>query len=69
MSISDAYVRVTCDKCDYDETEVELTALAMRESYDMRNVRKQLTRDGWKVDGDSTICPECCAEDEEGGTG
>ena len=61
--ISDAYVRVECDRmltgdCDYSE-EVELTALAVRESYDMRNVRPKLAREGWFVDGVFTICPEC----------
>lgn len=66
MSLSDAYVRAACDKCGYEE-EVELTALAMHGSYDMRNVNAALRRDRWTADGDRHICPECVenALDEE----
>lgn len=60
--ISDAYCRVTCDRCHYEE-EVELTALAQRESYDMRNVRRELERNNWRVDGDETICEDCVAQE------
>lgn len=58
--ISDAIVIATCDCCEA-EHEVTLTALAQRESYDMRNVRPHLRRLGWKVDdeGDNALCPDC----------
>lgn len=63
---SDAYIRVSCDKCedpDMDE-EVELTALACG-GYDERNVDASLKRNGWKKDGERDICPNCAEDGEE----
>lgn len=56
---SDAYVRVTCDKCHDYEEEIHLTALAKPGAYDERNVESDLKREGWKVLGAMDICPNC----------
>ena len=62
--ISDAFVFATCDKCGY-ETTIPLTALAMRNSYDTRNVRSELEHDGWRVDEDLDHCIcDTCVEEE-----
>lgn len=58
MARSDAYITVTCDKCD-DETEIQLAALAHQGSWDERDVDKRLKRYGWKKDGDQDICRDC----------
>jgi len=60
--ISDAYVTVTCDECGADE-DIELTALALHNAYDMRNVRPELARLGWAERDGKDICPGC-VEDE-----
>jgi hypothetical protein len=67
MSVSDAYARAYCDKCDYSE-EVDLTALARRNEYDMRNVAGDLRQNGWTVSDDFTvtICDSCTEEATEG---
>lgn len=65
MSLSDAYVRVSCDcreghrfGCDVEE-EVHLTAVAQR-GYDERNVAATLAALGWVVTDDGRhICPDC----------
>jgi hypothetical protein len=56
--ISDAFVYVNCDACDWRE-EIELTALAGRGGYDTRNVVPKLKKSGWQIDGDDCYCPEC----------
>ena len=56
---SDAYIRVTCDKCGNEE-EVELTALA-RNSYDERDVDAKLKRLGWCVTDAGDYCGADCA--------
>ncbi len=63
--ISDAYVRVECDEggCTEQE-EIQLTALMVRASWDERNVKSELERLGWVIDGDVTTC-ELHHEDEE----
>ena len=64
MSIGDAFVTVECDKCGYTE-EVRLSALAMHNSWDERNVRPHLLRDGWVLtDEDGAVCPDCSEEEE-----
>lgn len=68
MSISDAFVRIFCDKCD-DSEEIELTSTAGRGCYDMRNVEKQVERLGFvKVEGDRDrehLCETCAEEAKE----
>ena len=54
--ISDAYVEVTCDECSEFEQH-QLTATGR--GYDDRNLERQLEREGWEVNGDETICPDC----------
>jgi hypothetical protein len=69
MSLSDAYVRVVCDS-DYHcptEDEIELTALAGRGQYDMRNVASRLERDQWVTKGDRHYCADCWREMQEAG--
>lgn len=59
MSISDAFVYVSCDDCGAGE-EVELTPLAGR-GWDDRNVAKYLLRTGWGVNEDegTYYCQDC----------
>jgi len=62
--ISDAYVRVECDQGGCVEfTEIQLTSLA-RGAYDKRNVKRELERMGWVVDGDVMTCEIHQEEDE-----
>ena len=62
MARSDAYITVTCDKCDESES-VELTSLAGKGCWDERNVDDWLTKHGWKIADDEDLC-EMCNEDE-----
>mgnify|MGYP003443977223 FL=1 len=62
MARSDAYINVTCDKCEYLE-EVELTAIACK-GWDERNVKAVLKNHGWLCDDDQEIC-ESCREDDK----
>jgi len=57
MSVSDAYVEVTCDGCHAIEV-VQLTAIACR-GWDERNVAAHLKSIGWTVEGDLHYCDEC----------
>lgn len=61
MSISDGYVNVECDRC-HEEEQMEMTALAQRGSYDMRNIEARMKRDGWRIEGDTHTCPDCVDE-------
>ena len=62
MSISDAYVMITCDRCGQEEP-YELTALACK-GWDARNLTDAfLSRRGWVVKGDQHFC-DTCVEDE-----
>jgi RNase P subunit RPR2 len=63
MSISDAYVVVTCDKCG-EHLTLNLTAIA-RGGWDERYVQAELKRDGWECDGERHICPEHKGETAE----
>lgn len=72
MSRGDAYIRVECDFCDTSTgqepqfEEVQLTALAMKQSWDERNVDARLEKAGWKkVEGGMDMCPECVEAKEE----
>lgn len=67
MSLSDAYVRVSCDSefgCPENE-EIALTALAGRGNYDMRNVTRAIDRSGWVTRGDRHYCESCALEEAE----
>lgn len=58
MGILSPYIHVECDRCEEVTDGMELTALAGGD-WDARNIKPTLIRQGWKVDGDITICPEC----------
>lgn len=66
MSVSDAFVRVYCDKCDC-ETEITLTATAGKGCWDERNVDREITSDGWRrnIGGYELLCLDCAGEIEE----
>lgn len=59
---SDAFITVTCDKCNYNEN-IELCA-CVRNSWDERYVDAALKKGGWTKDGDLDLC-ESCSEVEE----
>lgn len=46
-----------CNGCEQD-FEFDLTALAGG-GWDARGVPAQMASDGWEVDGDRHICPDC----------
>lgn len=56
MSVSDAHVEVTCDRCHAIEV-VQLTATAR--GWDERNIADYLKDIGWTVAGDLHYCDEC----------
>ena len=57
--ISDAYVDVECNRCEYHE-QVQLTATE-HGGYDCRNIPGWLKRNGWTgdADGNEHLCPDC----------
>lgn len=59
MPIGDPVIHVECDKCGEVSDPMNLTALAQSGSWDERNIKPRLKRDGWTIDGNTTICPEC----------
>lgn len=61
--INEPTVEVTCDKCGHNHA-YSMTPLA-RQSWDLRDLDRQLKRDLWKVDGDTHICESCQLEEEE----
>lgn len=61
--INDAYVRVTCDKCQEIEDEIQLEAIACH-GWDERNVDAALKRLGWKKEDGQWLCPNCVEEQE-----
>lgn len=65
MAISDAYVDVTCDECLYVQERESLTALARAGEWDERYIEARLKRDGWTVEDDRHLCPECTEEARE----
>lgn len=58
MPIGEPMISVECDKCGEASDPMGLTMLAGG-GWDDRNVRPRLKREGWLVEGNSTICPEC----------
>lgn len=61
--IGDPVVAVVCDSCGYEE-EHGLTPLA-RKAWDMRDLKFDLERSGWRIEGDNTYCPECVEEEKD----
>jgi hypothetical protein len=62
--IGEALIHAECDKCGYVTDPMNLTSLAGG-GWDARNIPAKLKREGWKVEGDTTICPECVGETGE----
>lgn len=62
--VNDPEVVVECDACGHSDP-YDLTALA-RSSWDMRDLRSELERDGWVLedglDGKTYCCAECKEE-------
>jgi len=47
-----------CDECGEMSHSMDLTMLAGG-GWDDRNVKPELKRMGWTIDGERTVCPEC----------
>ena len=62
MPIQEPFIQAMCDKCEEVTDGMEMTSLAGG-GWDARNIKKRLEREGWKIDGETTICPECVAHD------
>lgn len=62
MGIGSPFLIVECDCCGA-QVEEDLIALAPRDSWSDRHVKKSIERQGWKIDGNKTICPDCQEED------
>jgi hypothetical protein len=58
MPIGEPFIQVECDKCEYVSDPYSLTMLAGG-GWDARNLPRKLEREGWKVEGNVTTCPEC----------
>jgi hypothetical protein len=52
-----------CDVCEH-ETDFGLTALAGG-GWDARNVKCEMERDGWLIEGDRHVCPDCREEQDD----
>ena len=65
MGICDPEIEVLCDQkgCNYSE-KFSMTSLAGG-GYDERNLKNDLKRAGWKMDGENFICPNCVEEKEQ----
>jgi hypothetical protein len=57
MSLSDAYIDVTCDGCHSIE-QIQLTAMA-RGGWDERDLKYKLEDISWIIVGDLHYCEEC----------
>ena len=55
---SDPNILVTCDICENLDTEVGLTPLP-RGAYDERYVDNALKAQGWALEDNNDICPNC----------
>jgi hypothetical protein len=61
--IHDPIIDVECDKCGSVE-QFPMTALA-RNSWDERELRRSMERQGWRIDGeDKHACPDCVEADK-----
>jgi hypothetical protein len=64
MPIGEAVVHVECDTCDEVSDAMELTSLAGG-GWDARNIPARLRREGWRVEGKETICPNCVENEQK----
>ena len=60
MPIWEPRIQVECDRCEEVTDPMDLTLLA-RGSWDDRNIKPRLKREGWYINGEETVCPECMA--------
>jgi hypothetical protein len=58
MPIGEAVIHVECDKCGEVTDPMDLCSLAGG-GWDARYIKERIKKDGWLVDGHTTICPEC----------
>ncbi|HZO51358.1 MAG TPA: hypothetical protein VFB63_01510 [Bryobacteraceae bacterium] len=58
MPIGEAVIHVECDKCGEVTDPMDLTSLAGG-GWDARNIKPRLKKDGWVINGEETICPDC----------
>lgn len=61
MPIGEPHIEVECDRCEEVSDPMDLTMLAGARSWDMRNIVPRLKREGWYINGEETVCPECMA--------
>jgi hypothetical protein len=59
MPINDPTITATCDACGCDSDLMHLCTL-VRGGWDASNIKERLKFWGWAVDGDKTICEDCC---------
>lgn len=64
MGIGEPHIEVECDKCNEVSDPMGLTMLAGG-GWDDRNIKPRITREGWRIEGNETICPECVAAEAE----
>lgn len=62
--IQPATISVECDSCG-DTAAYNLTKLAAAGEWDERNLREDMTRDGWKFIGEKTYCDGCEIPEED----
>jgi len=62
MALNEPHITAMCDKCNYETDPMEMTAL-VGNGWDARYIKKRLEREGWKIDGETWICPECQIEE------
>lgn len=65
MAIWDPMVQAECDKCGFVSDPMEMTSLAGG-GWDTRNIPARMKREGWVIDGDTTICADCAEESDDG---
>lgn len=51
----------TCDRCGFSE----LIKITGREGFSMINAERKIEANGWKIDGDKTICENCVENENE----
>ena len=61
--LTDAYIRVVCDRCGDSEEEIPLTATV--KGWDDRDIDADIVGLGWQVDSEDHICPNCQPESED----
>lgn len=58
MALDDPTICAVCDRCDFISDPMTMTSLAGG-GWDARNVPKKLKHEGWRIDGDTFVCPDC----------